>query len=421
MRAVDGSGARSATSLIGRVDWSRPTVWGLYLVTAGMPLYVIRWHVGPLPTTLLEVLILATCAVYVARLRQMRRLWLRRTPLDIPIALLLVAGVISIFVAFNPIAALGIYRAYFLEAIAIFYIAVDVLERPSDVRRLMAAAGVAASILALGQLIDFIVTVGSGTFVLTAPPAFFYTSSNSVAMFLEPPIVFAAAFAFFPSRPRERWWGLACLVLLLPGVAVTLSRGMYASFIVLAIVAVVIARNARGRLIITAITTTAIVILAFIPIIQERVAAAGISFLQRLAIYKEAWTVLREHPVTGVGLASYAHATAPLRTEHQWPSIYPHNIWLAFWSETGLLGMLSFAAIYVILLVQGRRGLAQATGLGRTLLYGAVGTLIVYLVHGMVDTPFWKNDLAVEFWLVAALTLLAPRLKAEDQAARAAA
>jgi hypothetical protein len=99
--------------VIGRVDWSRPTVWGLYLVAAGMPFYVVRWHIGPLPTTLLEVLVLATCVAYVARLRQMRRLWLRRTPLDIPVALLLIAGVISIVVAFSPIAAAGIYRAYF--------------------------------------------------------------------------------------------------------------------------------------------------------------------------------------------------------------------------------------------------------------------------------------------------------------------
>jgi O-antigen ligase len=111
--------------------------------------------------------------------------------------------------------------------------------------------------------------------------------------------------------------------------------------------------------------------------------------------------------VFGPGLASYAAATAPLRSPNQWPSIYPHNLWLAFWSETGLLGLLSFATIYGMLLVRGWRALASATGLARTVLYGAVGTLIVYFVHGMVDTPYWKNDLAVEFWLVAAMVIVA--------------
>lgn len=410
-RVIDGSGERSIASLIARVDWSRPVVWGLYLITAGMPLYVVRWHVGPLPTTLLEVLILATCVAYVARLRQERRLWLRRTPLDVPIALLLIAGLISIVVAFSPVAAAGIYRAYFLEAIAVFYIAVDVLDDARDVRGLLVAAGVASALFAIGQLVTFFVQFESGRLILTAPPTFVYTSSNSVALFLEPPLTFAAAFFLFPSRPQERWWALAFLLFLVPGGAATLSRGMYLAFVVLAIVAVVIARDARIKLAVTAIAAAAAITLVLIPVVRERFTSVGISFLQRLVIYEEAMTVLVQRPIFGAGLASYAQATAALRSQHQWPSIYPHNIWLAFWSETGLLGLLSFAATYVILFVKGWRALMRSSGFARPLLYGAVGTLIVYFVHGLVDTPYWKNDLAVEFWLVAALTLIGIRLR----------
>ena len=386
-------------------------MWGLFLITAGMPLYVVRWHYGPLPTTLLETLILLTVVAYVIRLRQLHRLWIRRTALDIPIALLLIAGVISIAVAFSPVSAAGIYRAYFLEAIAVFYIAVDVLEEEADIRKLLVAAGIAASIFGVGELITFVWTVTRGDLILTAPPAFVYTSSNSVALFLEPPLAFAAAFALNPSRPQERWWALGFLALMVPGAAATLSRGMYGAFVVLAVVAVLFARDARGKLVITAIFSAITVALALTPFVQERLTSVGISFLQRLVIYDQAWTVLSEKPLTGPGLASYAQATAPLRSPHQWPSIYPHNIWLAFWSETGLLGMFSFAAIYVILFVAGIRALRGATGLARTLLYGAMGTLVVYLFHGLVDTPYWKNDLAVEFWLVAAVTFVAVRLK----------
>ena len=386
-------------------------VWGLYLVTAGMPLYLIRWHVGPLPTTLLEVLILATCVAYIARLRQERRLWLRRTPVDIPIALLLIAGLISIVVAFNPVAAAGIYRAYFLEAIAVFYIAVDVLDDPRDIRGLLVAAGIVSAVFSIGELITFFVEFESGRLIITAPPAFAYTSSNSVALFLEPPLTFAAAFALFPSRPQDRWWALAFLILLVPGAAATLSRGMYLAFVVLAIVAVVIARDVRIKLAVTAAAAAVAIALVLLPVIRERFTSTGISFLQRLVIYDQAMTVLLQKPIFGPGLASYAQATAPLRSAHQWPAIYPHNVWLTFWSETGLLGLLSFAATYVILFVKGWRELMRSSGFARPLLYGAVGTLIVYFVHGLVDTPYWKNDLAVEFWLVAALTLLGVRLR----------
>jgi hypothetical protein len=30
-------------------------------------------------------------------------------------------------------------------------------------------------------------------------------------------------------------------------------------------------------------------------------------------------------------------------------------------------------------------------------------------VHGLFDSPYWKNDLSVEFWLLAALEVVAIR------------
>src|SRR5207302_2537135 len=46
--------------------------WSLAATVACMPLYVVRYHVGPFPTTLLETLALITIALYVAwRLTQL--------------------------------------------------------------------------------------------------------------------------------------------------------------------------------------------------------------------------------------------------------------------------------------------------------------------------------------------------------------
>jgi O-antigen ligase len=408
---ADVAGAAAEKPLdVSRVSWARVSVWGLYVLGAGLPLYVIRFRVGPLPTTLLELAILATAGAYLLSLRERGRYRLARTPVDIPIALLLVAGVVSIVVAANPITAAGAYRAYFVEAVAVFYIAVDVLDQPRDVRGLLLAAGAGTSVFAIGQVITFALAVVHHQVHLGLPPSFIYTSSNSVALFLEPPLVFAVAFALYPSQPRERWYALACLAFLVPGAALTLSRGLYVAVAVVVVVAVFTARDARQKLLLTAAACAGAVVLLLLPIVQQRLALTGLSFLQRLVIYDQAWTVISHRLVFGAGLESYVAATAPLRSAHQWPALYPHNIWLTFWSETGLLGLLSFAAIYAALLVRGWRAFKSAAGLSRTLLYGSIGTLIVYLVHGMVDTPYWKNDLAVEFWFVAALLVIALRL-----------
>src|ERR1700681_2422310 len=74
------------------------------------PAYVIRWKVGPLPTTLLEVAILATIAVFAVETVRQRRPVEWRGPLTAPAILFIVAGAISVFVSGDHRGALGLYR-----------------------------------------------------------------------------------------------------------------------------------------------------------------------------------------------------------------------------------------------------------------------------------------------------------------------
>jgi hypothetical protein len=38
-------------------------------------------------------------------------------------------------------------------------------------------------------------------------------------------------------------------------------------------------------------------------------------------------------------------------------------------------------------------------------LWGVLAALVVWTVHGFVDSPYWKNDMSAEFWSLAALEL----------------
>ena len=88
---------------------------------------------------------------------------------------------------------------------------------------------------------------------------------------------------------------------------------------------------------------------------------------------------------------------------HEFPEIYPHDVYLAFWVELGLLGLVAFLVILGGLFWRAWRALPLAAGFERALLWGAVGTWVLWAVHGVFDTPYWKNDMSVEFWLVAAV------------------
>src|SRR5712691_7076625 len=154
---------------------------------ACMPLYVVRYRVGPLPTTLLESVILVTIAMYVVSVVQAGTWRLRRTPIEIPAAVFMVAAVIGIGVSFDHVGALGQFRAFFLEPIVIFYIALDMLEGTRDFR-LVAAAFLAGE------------------------------------TFLDPAVALAAGLALYSDSANDRRWAIASLVILLASMVLTLSR-----------------------------------------------------------------------------------------------------------------------------------------------------------------------------------------------------
>ena len=55
------------------------------------------------------------------------------------------------------------------------------------------------------------------------------------------------------------------------------------------------------------------------------------------------------------------------------------------------------------------RALATASGLYSPLLWGLGTAFVMIAVHGLVDSPYWKNDLSLEFWVLAALEVVALR------------
>jgi hypothetical protein len=71
--------------------------------------------------------------------------------------------------------------------------------------------------------------------------------------------------------------------------------------------------------------------------------------------------------------------------------------------------MIAFAVIFFGLLYRGWLAFSRATGFYRALLWGVSGSLVLWGVHGLVDSPYWKNDMSIEFWIIAALELVAIR------------
>lgn len=391
------------------------------LTAACLPLYAVRWHYGPIPTTLLETLVLLTVLAYVAGMVQEGSLRFNRTPLDIPILLLLVSGVISIAVASDHRAAIGLYRAYFIEPVAIFYVAFDLLRVERHFRNLLIGFAAGSSAFALLNIVNFAVVLARHRIELGAPPSAIYTSSNEVAMFLEPPLAFAAALVLLGSTRFDRRLGAAWGGVVLVALILTISRAMFLALAVYVVFAAIALVGRYRKQLLVAVAAAAAIFIAVIvigantPLVVYRLSPLALLNTSegRYVLWEVTLQMMAKHPIFGLGLGGFRYVF------HGFPEIYPHDLWLTFWVELGLLGLLAFAYIFFWLLVSGWRGLHRTEGFDRLLVWGALGAFVLWGVHGLFDSPYWKNDMSVEFWIVAAVQLAAlPRWRALTEVGR---
>jgi O-antigen ligase len=80
----------------------------------------------------------------------------------------------------------------------------------------------------------------------------------------------------------------------------------------------------------------------------------------------------------------------------EWLVAKPHNLYLNLWLETGLLGLIGTLWFLGLYLRRMRRHPAGS-------IYAAA--VVSILVHGLVDTPLFKNDLALIAVVIVAMGL----------------
>ena len=83
--------------------------------------------------------------------------------------------------------------------------------------------------------------------------------------------------------------------------------------------------------------------------------------------------------------------------------MYPHYIFLNFWTEIGLLGALIFTWLIGRYYYDAIKLLSKVEKNKRPLLLALIGAMSAIFIHGLVDVPYFKNDLAIIFWLLVAI------------------
>ena len=365
------------------------------------PTYQVKLRFAGLEPNVLEILVVAGVGLTIAarpRLRSWRLQW--------PAVALVAAGTAALLWSSDRHASFGIYRQFLLEPVVAGY-ALHLLLRRETWLWAAAWAVVGSGLVAAGgEFYSAAVHIGQWRTFDVHPPAGFYLNPNMAATMIVP----ALAVALGLTLGAERRWRLAAAaaaLLLLLGLFVSYSRG---GFLGLAGAAVVVWWLGVRRKLPFAAGGLALALLGLFafPRMLDRLrheldpGDPNNTVLSRLPIWRAAVRMIEDHPLTGVGLNSFPaqlRRYAPRVTESH---THPHNLLLNLWVAVGLLGLLAYGWVIVWF---GRAVAAgvRAGGTLRPVYVGLAAALAAILLHGLVDSTIWKNDLALQFWTLAAI------------------
>ena len=123
------------------------------------------------------------------------------------------------------------------------------------------------------------------------------------------------------------------------------------------------------------------------------------SLESRSMIWAATERILTDNPLTGVGMGNFQNTYLVYQQYFppylEWAVNHPHNIFLAFYTELGLFGFVVFLMLLAWLYCN-RKDTSRTNKeapLGWALLIG-------FLIFGLLDTPYFRTDLAYQFWLI---------------------
>ena len=398
-------------------------IWGLAAVIALLPIYLWRTSFLSLPTTFLELLLIALFVVWLLKDRRISKINFSLNQKSYNVLpkkwrYLLVAWLLASVVALtvNPTqAALGLWRAYFLEPMMFFLVFVYTVKSREDVKVIVKSLG----LLVLWMLaVSLYQNFSTWNFI----PAYnapnikrltgVFSYPNALTLLTTP---IAALFFGLWVYSKNKLGEIIYLVVFVAGfvlAALARSDGAIVALIISVVFWLILAEKVRkfGIPLLILAALVAVLVLpinrqvpAIKPNLNPELTLQSSSLDIRLNQWQETANMLGDNFVFGLGIAGYQ---AGLSNYHQteWLEIYlyPHNIFLNFWAELGLFGLVVFLLVLISIasLLKSIFDRRSSWAWPLSLMW------LTWFVHGLVDVPYFKNDLSILFFIMLGLTII---------------
>jgi O-antigen ligase len=376
------------------------------LILALLPTYLIRFSVGggsafggeipTFPTTFLELLLAIFLLItFVAERQEFKTLkslgavnWLG--------ILFVLAGIVSIIISPDKHAAIGIFKAFILEPVLFFYALKLTLKKPLDLTTPLNLLFLGAIVISLFGIFQYFTLInlplqfwGTGEEVKRITSVFTYP--NALALYLSPLISFFLTALIWDEKILNKKNLSLGLLIMSIALVLTFSRGSWLAVITTAFILLFV--KYPFKKVLPVVLVSAAVLLA-LPAFRERLwlITHDSSSSAHIQLMTAGINKLKQSPILGNGLGGFRET---LRQQNFSGEIlnYPHNIFLNFWLEMSLVGLVGFFGVIFVSIKKYRVNQNWYTG-------AAAAFLATMILHGMVDVPYFKNDLAILFWFM---------------------
>ncbi len=420
----------------------------LFLITALLPSYLIRFNILGVPMTFLEAMILISFAIWFIRTTKLKfSAWFKGRserqpyPFGWEIIAILILSFIAVGIAGFSFSAMGIWKAYFFEPILLFILIMNVLPKKEGRQKILLG-------LLLGALATALLAVfqqATGLFITnpfwsneeTRRVVSWFGYPNAVGLFLAPLVLVFSGWLIKMVKEKKHISVqlIIAITIILSLAAIYFAKSEGALIGILAgawLMGIVANKYTRLAVIIGTVVISALIFITptYRTYVIEKLTLRDLSGEIRKQQWRETMQTLRIWPATifGNGLSNYPQTVAPyhqegiffnrdkmenfhsvlydsaeLRAKYWQPVeiyLYPHNIFLNFWTELGLLGALAFIWLIIKYLIVALKIFFKQKNY---LALGLFGAMTAILIHGLVDVPYLKNDLAALFFILLAL------------------
>lgn len=377
----------------------------VFVFLASFPTYLLRLNIFGFPTTLLELLLIILIVFWLFHPvygpknlflkngdeKKSLKIWL------ITFSALLVIGILETFIAPDKLAAIGIFKAYLFEPIIFFFILLSTLKWFDDAEVALMFLGFSGLIVAGFALFQHWTGLALPIpWDLERRATSFFSYPNAVGLYLGPIIILGSG-ALWRSLNAEfylrAWFWIITVGTAI--VAIVFSK-TEAAWLAIPLSIICLGLFLRRWQKFAAIVLMGFVVFIFlVPSARNKILLQDYSGGTRLKQWEESVNMLKDNWLFGAGLSSYPAALEPYHTHEEIEIFqYPHNIILNIWSELGIGGLIIL--LWLIILSGKNFLLAQKKGsCFNWLAVATAAALLEMVIHGLVDVPFFKNDLAL--------------------------